>query len=441
MNNNNSKNAILLLCAYFNNGEEEQYKPLAAVEYGKFAIWLNANNYKPEDLFDKLAEIFSPDPCPVSKITMERIEYLFSRGRSLAMALEGWERKSIWFLTRQCPNYPKLLLERLQAKAPPVLFGVGEPELLNSNICGFVGSKNDNQQLIDFSQDQALLMNEEGFTVASDCTSGSENEALLSALAAGGKGVGLVADKLLKFSLQKQYRKYLTQEKMVLISPFYPDGLTNKSSIKANKAYIHGISNSIVVINCTDNDQTFKGVHAHLKKKWATIYFNSVIGDDAKEKLLALGAKSIGPPITETEVTEPSVIEPNSPDNNKLRSQKLKSPTGERSNIKECVRENISSIPKFLSDYGSLLTWFYLDLHEIFYSSNPIGNTSVRPTFSLKSILQKYPELSTDIANNWLFIFVEKRLLAYDNVTGQYQFLINEQNDSTLRFVSEYNAG
>ena len=67
-----------------------------------------------------------------SKVTGERIEALLGRGAMLGFALEKWQRAGLWVLMRSDPEYPRRLKQRLGRKAPSILFGCGNKNLLSA---------------------------------------------------------------------------------------------------------------------------------------------------------------------------------------------------------------------------------------------------------------------------------------------------------------------
>jgi len=75
-----------------------------------------------------------------SRISVVRIMALLSRGHSLAIAIEKWQLAGLWVVTRSDADYPKRLKSRLKKNSPPVLFGCGDPALLNMGGIAFIGS-------------------------------------------------------------------------------------------------------------------------------------------------------------------------------------------------------------------------------------------------------------------------------------------------------------
>ena len=135
-----STQAILLLTSSFSEKKSEDVTPLNSLEWGRFALWLHEHKLKPENLlqndFEELLTQWED-----SEITIARLKKLLNRGAALALAMEKWQRVGIWVITRASSDYPKQLKKKLEHRSPPVLFGIGNPKLLNIPSLAVVGSE------------------------------------------------------------------------------------------------------------------------------------------------------------------------------------------------------------------------------------------------------------------------------------------------------------
>jgi hypothetical protein len=61
----------------------------------------------------------------------ERLEALLNRGFLLSQAVEYWNARAIWVVSRADEAYPTRLKTQLKGNAPPVLYGCGEMALLD----------------------------------------------------------------------------------------------------------------------------------------------------------------------------------------------------------------------------------------------------------------------------------------------------------------------
>lgn len=151
--------ANLLISSLINRQEAKYVKPLTINEYGYFACWLAMNGFSEEDLLNpssidsmetlwstasshytaKKAVNFYRLDATIRNIQFERIRGLLKRESDLSNSLKGWQRAGIWILDRHHEHYPSALAERMGHQSPALLFGVGNPELLNKLGIAFVG--------------------------------------------------------------------------------------------------------------------------------------------------------------------------------------------------------------------------------------------------------------------------------------------------------------
>lgn len=80
---------------------------------------------------------------------------LLRRGTALALAMEKWRRSGLWILSRSDAAYPKRLKRKLGQAAPPLLYGAGNPSLLENGGVAIVGSRDVPQAGLEFAQELA----------------------------------------------------------------------------------------------------------------------------------------------------------------------------------------------------------------------------------------------------------------------------------------------
>lgn len=192
--------AILLLTAPLIVGRSA---PAAAVltadEYTGLVRWLRATQHSPADLLAGAA----PDWLAASQpqFDPDRLKRLLSRGFLLSQALEHWQARAIWVLSRADADYPRRLKLRLRDEAPAVLYGCGAVALLNVGGVAVVGARS---------------------PTPSGRARGLDPAALRGALQAGDKVIGVLADGLAKASLERDYRAPLLAGRLVLLSATDP---------------------------------------------------------------------------------------------------------------------------------------------------------------------------------------------------------------------------
>ena len=110
-------------------------------EYIELAQSLHQQSRAPADLLGPSAhELLNNNGLP-NGIDADRLTRLLARGFQLSLAVEHWQQRAIWVLSRADAGYPRRLMQRLGAKAPPVLYGCGDGDILDSRGLAVVGSR------------------------------------------------------------------------------------------------------------------------------------------------------------------------------------------------------------------------------------------------------------------------------------------------------------
>lgn len=283
--------ATLLLTSYFSKASNESAKPLTNSEWGRFALWLKDRSTTPADLL-----VTNPKTLLQgwhdARISAERIIELLSRGHSLALAMEKWQRAGLWVVTRSDPEYPRRLKQRLKTDSPPVLFGCGNKALLNAGGLAVIGSRNASEADLAFTDQVGAKAAKEGFAIVSGGARGVDETAMLGAMKQGGVVIGVMADSLLKAATSSKWRKGLMDDHAVLVSPFYPEAGFSAGNAMARNKYIYCLADSSLVIHSGKKGGTLNGAEENLKKAWVPLWVKQTTDKDAANAdLVAKGGR------------------------------------------------------------------------------------------------------------------------------------------------------
>ena len=175
--------------------------PLSDGEYGRLATHLRDLRQAPADLLsDRADEVVRGCGAIVPE---SRLRLLLERGFLLAQALERWQSRAIWVMSRADPSYPPRLKQRLGTAAPPILYGCGDPTLLSQRSLGLAGPSS--VALVRLCADAAVVI------VVSE-----------SAPAHAGPVVVVLAGHLERAAMQRDHRDALLANRLVLVSPRDP---------------------------------------------------------------------------------------------------------------------------------------------------------------------------------------------------------------------------
>ena len=258
--------AILLLTAPLMVGRSETSSEiLRPSEYKRVAGRLIQIDRLPSDLIGPDAEELFPDL--EETIEIDRLQRLLARGFQLSQAIERWQARSIWVAGVTDDSYPKRIRQRLNAHAPPVIYGCGDAGLLDSGGLAVVGSREVDEQLVEFTLAVGRLAAEANQTLVSGGARGIDQASMRGALEAGGKAVGVMADSLERAAMNREHRELLMEDRLVLISPYDPSAGFNVGHAMQRNKLIYALADAALVVNSDyEKGGTWAGAIEQLEK-------------------------------------------------------------------------------------------------------------------------------------------------------------------------------
>ena len=279
---------ILLLCGVF--GEDRTVKVLSAAEYSALARWLMESGMRPCDL---LRSEHVAAAANGSGLAQERLEYLLGRGIELGFAVEEWERSGIWIVSRSDSDYPQRCKQHLKDVTPPLFFCAGDRQLMQRRGIAIVGSRNVDGEGEEFTRQTASFCAANHIAVISGGARGVDQLAMNSALESGGMVIAVLADSLLKKSVERHARYALADGRLLLMSPYNPTSPFSVGNAMGRNKLIYAMSDyGLVVHSDYKKGGTWSGAEEELKRKEARPVFvhmaeNSPQGN---KELLGIGA-------------------------------------------------------------------------------------------------------------------------------------------------------
>ncbi len=262
--------AILLLCGRFNKAGNGEVASLTQSEYNRLVKWLRGRKLSPAVLVQPEGEeVLSGTALPVEA---ERLRILLGRGGALALTVEGWDNQGIWVLSRYDSEVYPQRLAALGGQAPPLLYGVGDPQLLSCGGIAVVGSRDADEEALEYTQALARACARQGIPVVSGGARGIDSAAMQTALEAGGFAVGVLADSLGKTSLSVRYREALIEKMLVLVSPYDPGSGFNVGNAMGRNKYVYALADlGLVVSTSSGKGGTWEGAVEALKKQYVYV--------------------------------------------------------------------------------------------------------------------------------------------------------------------------
>ncbi|MYC33573.1 MAG: DNA-processing protein DprA [Chloroflexi bacterium] len=246
--------AILLLTAPLLLGRGKRtnsVKPLSVSEYDRLARRLHECNWQPADLLGPKSGAILHESLP--GLDDERINQLLERGFLLSQAIDHWQTRAIWVLSRADPDYPDRFKRRLGGSAPPVLYGCGDATLLENGGLAVVGSRNADDELMEYAESIGHSAAESQCTVISGGARGIDYAAMHGALTEWGTVVGILADGLEKAAMERGNRDVLMDNRLVLISPYDPKAGFNVGNAMQRNKLVYALADAGLVIESDYN--------------------------------------------------------------------------------------------------------------------------------------------------------------------------------------------
>lgn len=258
--------AILLLTAPLIAGRSEPSRDLLSLgEYNRLTRILRENQKQPADLIGADAEELL-ELC-AQPFGRARLDALLGRGFLLSQAVERWNARAIWVISRADSRYPKRLKARLKEDAPPLLYGCGDIALLEKGGLAVVGSRHVDDELISFTEAVGRLSAEAHRTIVSGGAKGIDRAAMHGALLAGGDVAGVMADSLERAALARDNREPLMEGRLVLISPYDPAaGFNVGHAMQRNKLIYACADAALVVTSDFEKGGTWAGAIEQLER-------------------------------------------------------------------------------------------------------------------------------------------------------------------------------
>lgn len=187
-----------------------------------------------------------------------QIAQALSAARAQAEDLaEKLERQSVSLLLNGTPNYPSRLSKVLGNDAPPVLFAMGNLEILEQKAVGFCGSRHASELGLRVTTDCAQALAEKRINVVSGYAHGVDLAAHRAALEAGGVTTFVLAEGILRFKIKHEVAERLTPINHVILSEFPPRlTWTPRDAMQRNQT-ICGLAQAVIVIESGLSGGTF----------------------------------------------------------------------------------------------------------------------------------------------------------------------------------------
>jgi len=288
--------AVLMLCSSLGQRGDGGAKPLSPAQYSALVRWLRERSMRPADLLtiegrERLRELHLPE------VPREMIEPLLDRGAALAIMVERWMSLGLWVVSRSDAAYPTRYKHYLGQASPALLYGVGEPALMNAGGLAIVGSRDASEEDLEFSRRVAATCARQDVAVISGAAKGVDSEAMMGSVDSGGRSVGVLAEGLARAAVASRYHDAIVDGRLSLISAYEPEARWFAYTAMERNKLIYGLAEAALVVASSANEGgTWAGATEALRQGRITVYVKAT-GSIApgNAKLLKMGAKALPP--------------------------------------------------------------------------------------------------------------------------------------------------
>src|SRR3989454_1867141 len=278
---------------------------LSLSEFNKLARRLKDMAAKPvellgpgrSELVQKLSSLVSP----------ERLETLLDRGFQMTQTLEKWNARGIWITSRSDSDYPEQLKSKLKEHAPTLIYGCGDMSLLQNGGLAVVGSRNADEERLDFTQSVGRLAAQAGVTIISGGAKGVDRAAMQGSLEAGGAAVGGLGEQLLRMAVAPDCREPIREGRLALVSLVDPSARFNVGNAMQRNKIIYGLADAALVVSSDVNKGgTWAGAIEQLERfHGCAVYVRTNSGaPDGNRELQSRGALPWPQPETADELKQ-----------------------------------------------------------------------------------------------------------------------------------------
>lgn len=167
-------------------------------------------------------------------------------------------------------DYSSTLKNNLGLNSPILLYAKGNIDILKNPSIAIIGSREANQNSIDFTDKIANKAVKENKITVSGYAKGVDQQALVSTLKYSGRSIIVLPQGITTFSTgYKTYYKEIIQGSVLAVSIFFPKAPWQKEFAMARNPIIYALADNIYVAESSEKGGTWSGVIDGLRKKRA----------------------------------------------------------------------------------------------------------------------------------------------------------------------------
>lgn len=156
----------LLLTSHLMEGANNRSpEPLTPMEFLRLSNFVTKRGRDIIDFITPNADELIQETTEI--LDQERMKRLLAQGFLLAQMIERWKSRSIWILSQFDHAYPKRFFRAFGRDAPILIYGCGDPTLLDVGGLAVVGPRNADESLLKYAEEVGCFTATSGKAVIS----------------------------------------------------------------------------------------------------------------------------------------------------------------------------------------------------------------------------------------------------------------------------------
>jgi len=230
--------------------------------------WCRQRNGTLQEFFS-LSEQQWSNICQLDENTVAKLKPASEKIPDQAALLEQLMKRGIQMLTVLDEKYPRMLKSVLSwPEMPPVLFYVGNLDILDLISVAIIGSRNATEESLEFTRLAAQYLSEQGANVISGNARGVDRAALEGAINSIGWTTLVLPEGIFKLSKAQMrlLQPKIESGNVLLMSQFHPQAQWVVSRDMDLNKLVTGLAQVVIVAESNTQGGTWEAAHGALKQ-------------------------------------------------------------------------------------------------------------------------------------------------------------------------------
>jgi DNA processing protein len=231
-------------------------------------IWCKQLNRTLQDFFAADRQEWETT-CQLDAKTIEKLSRAKEKLVAQAFLVEQLEHAHIHLVTVLDSEYPKSLKSALgRSHIPPVLFFMGNKDVLKRQTIAIIGSRSADDDSLEFTRAAAGYLAEHGLNIISGHARGVDRAAYEGAVSTHGYTTVVLPEGIRKLSKvqMRDLQPRIEAGEVLLLSQFHPDASWLVSRAMARNGIVTALAQAIIVAESDTKGGTWEGANGALKQ-------------------------------------------------------------------------------------------------------------------------------------------------------------------------------